>query len=291
MTAAALSSRDWALAFHDHGYQVVVVPLRGKRPAISWKHHQTERIARAQVEEWFAEGEHNLAIITGEISGVIVVDGDSAQACQYIEETCSPTPLMVATSKGRHYYYRHPGKAIPNAVRVLDIPPIDLRGDGGLVIGPGSMHPTGHIYQLVPGADLVTAADLPVYNENWFPEAIKAPVTDFVRPILRFSGPSGKDAYAQAQRYIGGVPGAVQGAGGDNQTYVLACRLVRGFNLSDDEALDLLRFWNQGCQPPWDDQDLVQKVQHARLYGSGEFGSMLAKARAVQGLVCYGWPV
>lgn len=292
MSPPSYSSRDWALDLHDHGFQVVVAPLKGKSPVISWKVYQTERIPRAQVEEWFAQGEHNLAIITGRVSNLVVVDGDSPQACQYIRETCAATPMVIQTSKGAHFYFQHPGPEVrvPNAVRVLDIPPVDLRGDGGLVIGPGSVHPSGAVYQLAPGCEIVAAAELPVYVEAWFPEAVKVPETRFVRPILHFSGPTQKDAYTQAQRYMGGVPGAVQGAGGDNQTYVLACRLVRGFNLSDEEALDLLRVWNQRCQPPWDDPDLVAKVAHARLYGTGEFGSQLAKARAVQGLLCYGWP-
>ena len=289
---SAYTSRDWALDLHDHGYQVVVVPQRGKHPTIVWKQFQAERVPRQQVEEWFGQGEHNLAIITGAISGIVVVDGDSPQACQYIEETCGFTPMVVLTSKGAHYYFRHPGPGhkIPNACRVLDLPPVDLRGDGGLVIGPGSLHPSGVFYRLKPGSDLTTPADLPVYQESWFPEAVKTPETSFVRPMLHFAGPTQKDAYTQAQRYASNVPGAVQGAGGDNQTYVLACRLVRGFNLTDDEALDILQVWNQDCQPAWEDAELLAKIRHARSYGTGEFGSMLAKARAVGGLLCYGWP-
>lgn len=286
------TSRDWALALHDCGFQVVVTPLKGKRPSIPWKVYQTERIPREQVEEWFAQGDHNLVIITGRISNVVVVDGDSLPACQFIESHCSPTPFKVLTSKGAHYYFRHPGgdTVIPNAARVLDIPPVDLRGDGGLIVAPGSTHMSGHIYQLAPGCDITPPPDLPVYQEDWFPEAVKAPVTQFVRPVLRFNGPSEKDAYTQASRYMVGVPGAVAGAGGDNFTYIQACRLVRGFNLSDDQALDILREWNKKCEPAWDDADLAAKVRHARAYGTGEFGSMLAKARAVAGLLCYGWP-
>lgn len=288
MSIATLPSREWALALHDHGFQVVVVPLKGKHPTIPWATYQDQRVPRAQVEEWFSQGEHNLAIITGAISGVVVVDGDSAQACEFIEETCTATPMIVQTRKGRHYYYRHPGIKVPNAARIFDIPPVDLRGDGGLVIGPGSIHPTGIIYQMALGSDITSPADLPLYDPEWFPGSAKAPETTFVRPVLHFGGPSEKDAYEQAVRYMNGVPGAVQGGGGDNHTYIQACRLVRGFNLSDDQALDILREWNQRCEPAWDDADLAAKVRHARAYGTGQFGSMLAKSRAVAGLLIYG---
>lgn len=281
-------SRDWALDLWDMGFQVIHVPLGRKFPSIAWKTYQDKRVPRQQVEEWFAEGEHNLAIITGAISGVVVVDGDSEDACTYIEETCAPTPMVISTGKGRHYYYRHPGGKIPNAARILDLPPVDIRGDGGLVIGPGSLHPKGTHYHVAEGHDLANPADLPIFDASWFPESIKAEPTSFIRPILCFGGANEKDAYEQASRYARGVPGAIQGAGGDNQTYILACRLVRGFDLTDAQALDILRDWNTRCTPAWDESELMAKINHARRYGTGDFGSMLARNRAQTGLLIYG---
>ncbi len=288
MMIPAYTSRDWALDLHDHGFQVVLVPLKGKHPAVPWKQYQDQRIPREQVEEWFLQGEHNLAIITGVISGIVVVDGDSLQACEFIEETCTKTPMVVQTRKGRHYYYRHSGTKVPNACRVLDIPPVDLRGDGGLVIGPGSTHPSGHVYCLTSESNITPPPELPLYEESWFPDAVKAEPTSFVRPVLHFGGPAEKDAYELAVRYMNNVPGAITGTGGDNHTYVQACRLVRGFNLSDDQALDIMREWNARCQPAWSDQELAAKITHARAYGTGSFGSMLARSRSVGGLLIYG---
>lgn len=289
-------SGQWALDLWDAGYQVVVAPLKGKRPTIPWKRYQAERVPREQVQEWFAQGEHNLALISGSISGTVVVDGDSRDACAYIEQICAPTPMKVLTSKGAHYYFAHPGGRVPNSVRVMDDPPIDLRGDGGLTIGPGSLHASGVYYRMAEdgpgGGEIVSVRDLPTFDRTWFPHMEEAVETTFVRPILTFSSAARKDAYEQAGRYAKGVPGAVQGAGGDSHTYVLACRLVRGFNLTDDEALDILRIWNQNCQPPWDDTDLVAKVRHARAYGTGEFGAMLARSNrtwTVGGLQIEGW--
>ena len=37
--------------------------------------------------------------------------------------------------------------------------------------------------------------------------------------------------------------------------------MVRGFDLSADEALDVLADWNARCQPPWPEQDLMNKVR------------------------------
>lgn len=284
-----MKSRDWALDLWDHGYQVVLVPLKGKHPKISWAKYQKERVNRETVEEWYRHGEHNLAIITGAISGVVVVDGDSAEACQYIELTCGATPMRVRTSKGRHYYFRHPGGRVPNSVRVLDDPPVDLRGDGGLVIGPGSVHPSGSTYLLE--GDLLAAAELPVYHRTWFPQADQAPEKSFHRPAIRLQTVAQQQAMEQARRYLRGVPGAVQGAGGDQHTYVQACRLVRGFDLSDGEALDLLLEWNSRCAPPWDPDDLAAKIRHARAYGSGEPGAMFIRGKGHQhpAFLSFGW--
>lgn len=281
-----MNSAAWALALHDLGFQVIVAPLRGKRPNIAWKHYQTERVPREQVEAWFAHGEHNLALISGAISGTVVVDGDSPAACEYIELITPPT-MKVITTKGAHYYFRHPGGRVPNSVRVSDDPPIDLRGDGGLTIGPGSLHASGNRYRLPDGEDLWSVADLPLFNRDWF-DIPQAKVVNFQRPSVFFASVAQKEAYEQAQRYLSKVPPAVQGQGGDNFTYIQACRLVRGFNLSDDEALGLLSEWNSKCAPPWSEADLAQKVRHARAYGSGEFGAMIQ--RQVGGLMCSGWP-
>jgi hypothetical protein len=51
--------------------------------------------------------------------------------------------------------------------------------------------------------------------------------------------------------------------------------MVRGFALSDDEALSLLRDWNAKCEPPWSDEDLLAKLKHARRYGREPVGGLL----------------
>lgn len=280
-----MNSRTWALDLHDAGFQVVVAPLRGKRPTIAWKRWQTERIPRQQVEEWFSQGEHNLALISGAVSGTVVVDADSPEAMAYVE-LITPETMTVLTSKGAHYYFRHPGVRVPNSVRVVDDPPVDLRGDGGLTIGPGSTHKTGHLYQLAPGSDLIPTSDLPLYNPDWFPLAEAKPQV-FERPSLRVHAGSQRDAMGQARKYLNRVPAAIQGQGGDAHTYVQACRLVRGFDLSDGEALELLIEWNQKCVPSWDESDLLAKIRHARAYGAGSFGSML---RGGASLLFFGCP-
>lgn len=91
------------------------------------------------------------------------------------------------------------------------------------------------------------------------------------------SGPRNGDATAleRARRYLANIPPAISGQHGDVHTFRVCCRLVRGFALGDREALDLLAEWNERCQPPWSERDLVDKVARARRYGREPVGGLL----------------
>jgi hypothetical protein len=54
---------------------------------------------------------------------------------------------------------------------------------------------------------------------------------------------------------------------------VQACRAIRDFGLSESEAFEVLREWNQRCVPPWSDRDLLAKLHGALRYGNGAIGS------------------
>jgi hypothetical protein len=81
---------------------------------------------------------------------------------------------------------------------------------------------------------------------------------------------------ARARRYLAAVPPAIAGQHGDAHTFRVCCRLVRGFALSDAEALSLLIGWNACCQPPWSDRELQDKLQRARRYGREPVGGLLS---------------
>jgi hypothetical protein len=49
-------------------------------------------------------------------------------------------------------------------------------------------------------------------------------------------------------------------ASGDVHTFRVCCRLVRGFALDDDEALDVLADWNGLCRPPWTERERRDKI-------------------------------
>jgi hypothetical protein len=83
------------------------------------------------------------------------------------------------------------------------------------------------------------------------------------------------DRAARAQRFLLAVEPAVAGQHGDLRTFRICCRVVRGFALSDHEALSVLTEWNARCQPPWSERELLTKVQNARKYGREPLGALV----------------
>jgi len=91
-----------------------------------------------------------LAIRTGGASGLCVVDIDPRNGGQLDRDLMTPTATVATGGGGWHLYYRHPGgptlPALPGAAG------IDIKGDGGYVAAPPSVHPgTGKPYRWVRG--------------------------------------------------------------------------------------------------------------------------------------------
>jgi hypothetical protein len=55
------------------------------------------------------------------------------------------TRVVHTGGGGLHFYFEHPGFHTPNSVSELG-PGLDLRGDGGYVLLPPSVHATSRIY-------------------------------------------------------------------------------------------------------------------------------------------------
>ncbi len=89
-----------------------------------------------------------------------------------------------------------------------------------------------------------------------------------------YDGPTaGAAALAKASAWIAEQPPAVSGEGGDNHTFATACALIRDHGLSFDDALAMMLRWNERCEPPWEESDIIKKLRGAMAYGSGEIGA------------------
>ena len=122
----------------------------------------------ARLEEWFRRWPRsNIAVHTGEESGLVVIDVDPGHGgVESMGRLVGangrpPRGLRVRTgSGGWHLYFAHPGGTVRNSVGALG-DGIDVRADGGYVIVPPSIHVSGDRYLWDSGTD--DLPDLP----NW----------------------------------------------------------------------------------------------------------------------------
>lgn len=75
----------------------------------------------------------------------------------------------------------------------------------------------------------------------------------------------------RAAKYVEKMPSAVSGENGSAKTYHVACVLVKGFELSSDQAMSILKEFNARCDPPWSDYELQHKMDDAQK-ASGQSG-------------------
>lgn len=146
---------DNVLDLHRRGWNVLAAPDRGKTPLGPWKRWQSERVAERDVRDWFAGRAHNVFIVCGRVSRLVVLDCDDREALDWWHGQLGPIlaeTARVQTSQGFHFYFSiGPDEVVPNASSA-GYPGTgrwDLRGEGGGVIAPPSVHESGHRYEWV----------------------------------------------------------------------------------------------------------------------------------------------
>lgn len=131
-----------ALEYINHGWSIIPIKPGEKVPLLtSWLEFQKRHATEVEVTEWYTKWpDANLAIIVGQISGLLVIDIDDLVVGEksFRKYFGNITTLSVKTPNGIHYYFKHPGdKQISNAIRAA--PGLDIKGDGGYVLAPPSV--------------------------------------------------------------------------------------------------------------------------------------------------------
>ena len=111
------------------------------------------------------------------------MDLDSSKAVAFAKTHGFPLTPLVKTGKGYHAYYRN-SIGVRNFQKRDDLPGIDLRGDGGFVVAPPSVHASGRLYQWVKGKGLgdLPLAELPSIILAQRPED-KTPLVDLYKGV------------------------------------------------------------------------------------------------------------
>jgi hypothetical protein len=194
---------------------------------------------------WRAEPTYNIAIATGAVSGVFVVDVDGLDAEAELRKLEAehgelPPSVEVITARGRHIYFKAPQVPVRNSAGKI-ASGMDVRGDGGYVLTPPSMHPSGRRY-----CWSVDSANTFAAPPRWLLDKITAPA-------------SGADA-APPSAWRELVKAGVAEGARDNTVARLAGYLLRR-RIDPFVALELLQSWNATrCAPPLPEEDIERIV-------------------------------
>lgn len=208
---------------------------------------------------WSATPDANIGIATGR--GLVVIDIDPARADEGLsqfESALPTTPLVHTGSNGRHHYLRGPdGVELKNSVSML-APGVDVRGDGGYVVAPPSLHASGRRYSWDAGADIddIAIAELP---DDVFRR--------IVRPARARSGSSGD------------VASFVLGGRNNMLTSIAGTLRRRGLGEAAIEAA-LLAANDEQCEPPLDAKEVQTIARSIARYPSDPSSSVASTVGA-----------
>lgn len=140
------------------GIPVLPLAARSKTPVQRGGVHSATTSKHELREIFEANPEYNYGIATGAASGIMVLDIDGPvgrKSLKILKRDHGPLPrtVRVNTARGFHLYFGTGNAKIGNSAGKLG-EGIDVRGDGGYVVGPYSGHESGSIYKFAGGRGL-----------------------------------------------------------------------------------------------------------------------------------------
>lgn len=116
-------------------YRFSVIPLNGKVPLVDWKEFTKRFPTEDEKQAWHRQfPDFRPGIITGQISGLFVLDIDGEEGMKSVSNLHIPKTVTVTTPKGYHKYFRwipELDNKVTTKVGVLN--KVDVRGENGLV--------------------------------------------------------------------------------------------------------------------------------------------------------------
>jgi len=270
-----LTLLDEALARADEEFYIFPLRENDKRPAVSdWENWAT--LDKDKIKTyWKAHPKANIGVACGP-SGIVVLDVDNKDkenlgsitlANIELTEGEVPTFTVKTPTGGYHKYYQSNGSELKNTTGKLG-KGLDTRAKGGYVVSEGSW--IGGKKYLYVGGDFC----------NKLPQWIIQGTKQRVEIIQTEEKEASAIDITRAENWLTHqAPHAVQGHGGDQTTYDIAC-VLRDFGLDKKWAFQLMiALWNPKCAPPWHPDDIRTKIDNAFAYAQNSKG-----AKAFEGM-------
>ena len=153
----------------EYGWAVFPCSSTSKKPLTPHGCKDAKKSVGAIKAWWNKWPDASVGVATGTASNLIVIDEDldedkglngyeEVSAWERINGKLPDTALCITGRGGYHLYYRYDKDDIKNRAGLLD--GVDVRGEGGYVIAPPSMHPNGTEYQWEDSPDEIALASV-----------------------------------------------------------------------------------------------------------------------------------
>lgn len=153
--------RQSAIKYLEMGIPVIPISGESKTPLVKWKAYQDRLPTREEAAQWPWEA---IGVLTGYLSGYVVVDCDTDDSGAFWRAWRPWTPMVAKTRRGWHFFYQigeqHIGCAA--GVPLGDGLSYDVRGQGGYVLAEPSKN-----YRFLSG--IYASEQLPLFNPSWRP--------------------------------------------------------------------------------------------------------------------------
>ena len=140
----------------DYGWAVFPVSPKTKKPLTPHGCKDAKKDPGAIRAWWERNPDASIGVATGSISSLLVIDEDmdedkgldgihEVQLWEKINGELPETVRAITGRGGSHLYFKYNGKDLGNRAGLLE--GVDVRGEGGYVIAPPSIHPNGTRYE------------------------------------------------------------------------------------------------------------------------------------------------
>ena len=236
---------DFALDYASRGLAVFPIREKAKTPLTQNGFHDAT-IKHTQIQTWWRQYPNaNIGIATGKVSQIWVLDIDGEQgelslhALEKINGKLPSSLEVISGGGGRHIYFNMPFNATIKCNAGVIGKGLDVRGDGGYIIAPPSMHPSGKHYEW-----LVDSAHEISYAPEWL-----------INLVCQKNSPTKAQNIAlDWAEFSRGVD-----EGGRNDALTRLSGKLLGYRLDPYLCLYLLSAWNEArCNPPLPNDEVIK---------------------------------